>query len=327
MARHKRWSLPNPTEDASLDEAPVVSVVERLFAADHAEQPITADLPVERIDPNPFQARREFPDIDELANAIRQLGFTSRLRVRPHPTEENRFQLVYGERRLRAAVAAELVCVPCEVVRTTDEQMVDIGLAENIQRRDLTPLEEAEALKALMEQRGYSQQQVAERLGKSRGYVQNRLDLLRTPEDVQQLLMHRPDSLKAALVIARLPDAEARRPLIEGFSTGKLSYQDVLAVASDKRQVGSRRATPSESIQSTTPIDATAVAPPRPTVLGRALTDDVPRLLAMLARWRQSVPRGSHGERQALAGFIRDTLMPQADALLAQLSNDATTVE
>ena len=102
---------------------------------------VPREIGVERIEPNPFQARRSFNGIDELAATIKAHGFTSRLRVRPHPSRPNYFQLVYGERRLKAAKAAGLTEVPCEVADHTDSDLIEVGLAENIQRHDLDPLE------------------------------------------------------------------------------------------------------------------------------------------------------------------------------------------
>lgn len=99
--------------------------------------------------PNPFHARKAFPEIDDLAQSIRVHSFTSRLGIRLHAEIEDNYQLVYGERCLHAAIVAGPTDVPCETVRQSDVEKVEIGLAENIQRQDLTPLEEAHALKEL----------------------------------------------------------------------------------------------------------------------------------------------------------------------------------
>ena len=177
MARSRNFAPTDPEEGPIVDDE-----VGRLFESTQARdaQPRLRDLPVERIDPNPFQARRDFSDIDELAQTIRVQGFTSRLRVRPHPDQASRFQLVYGERRLRAAIVAGLTRVPVEIIAHSDDELIEIGLAENIQRQDLTPIEEAQGLQALLERRSYSQRMLADRLGKIRGYVQKRHDLLRS---------------------------------------------------------------------------------------------------------------------------------------------------
>jgi ParB family chromosome partitioning protein len=181
------------------------------------------DVPVDRILPNPFQARQTFDAIDELADAIRAQGFVSRLRLRPHPEHPGYFQLVYGERRLRAARLAGLADVPCEIADHTDAEMIEIGLTENIQRRDLDPLEEAKALQTIIESGGYTLRGLAERLGKSMGYITNRLALLRAPEDVQQLVMQRPAAMLAARDLASVHSPDERRPFIEGIMSGELT--------------------------------------------------------------------------------------------------------
>lgn len=203
--------------------------IERLFEAQQstAQRPIVRDLPVDRIRANPFQARTTFEDIDELAHSIRVHGFISRLRVRPHPMEPDQFQLVYGERRLRAAIAAGLATVPCEIAAHSDEALLEIGLAENIQRQELNPVEEAQAFKRFIEERGYSQLRLADRIGRNVNYVNRRLKLLEIPADVQEMLVQRPDTIVVAREIARLATPDERRPLIEQVVKGDLSTRDV----------------------------------------------------------------------------------------------------
>src|SRR3712207_1016290 len=129
MARSRNFA-PTQTENGPIVDEEVGRLSESTQARD--AQPRLRDLPVERIDPNPFQARREFTDIDGLAQTIRAQGFTSRLRVRPHPDQASRFQLVYGERRLRAAIVAGLTRVPVEIIAHSDDEVIEIGLAANI---------------------------------------------------------------------------------------------------------------------------------------------------------------------------------------------------
>src|ERR671933_1079101 len=110
MARTKRMSLDKVDIAPFAEEDDVDRMYDRRMARTAA--PRLRDLPIDRIEPNPFQPRHEFTAIEELAQVIRQQGFTSRLRVRIHPEAEDRFQLVYGERQLRAAKAAGLTSVP-----------------------------------------------------------------------------------------------------------------------------------------------------------------------------------------------------------------------
>lgn len=323
MARHKRPSL------AQMDASPVMpDTVDEMYDIFLAREtkPLLRDVRIELIEPNPFQARQVFPDIDELAQAIRSQGFTSRLRIRPHPESEGTYQLVYGERRLRAAAAAGLAEVPCEIARHTNAEMAEIGLAENIQRRDLTPLEEAQALKALLDQRGYSQRELAERLGKSHGYVQHRLDLLRAPAEVQQLVAQRPDSLKAARNIARLPDPEQRQALIAAVNDGTLTSHEVaerVRELSDAPTGSVMPITAASRAASTFPTEE-----PRPgghprSALAQILEREVLREDIKFSRWRQALGRAGSDERRAFAAYLRETFLPQAEALLKMAEDSA----
>ena len=185
------------------------------------------DIPIDRIAPNPFQARQRFEGLDELAASIVAQGFITRLRLRLTPGSTNQFQLVFGERRLRAAQIAGLTAVPCEIAPHTDEEMLEMGLAENIQRENLDPLEEAEAFRLYIDKLNYSTRRLAERLGKDVGYINNRLALLRTPTDVQDMVRQRPDSIRAARDIARLTTPEERAPLIQAVVQGRLNSTQV----------------------------------------------------------------------------------------------------
>ena len=291
------------------------------------QRPQTTDLPISRIRPNPFQARRNFDDIEELAAAIRAQGFTTRLRVRPDPSERDSFQLVFGERRLRAAEQAGLTMVPCEVAHHTDDEMIEIGLAENIQRRDLDPLEEARAFQTLIDQRGYTERRLAERIAKDRGYIQNRLALLRAPQDVQQLVAQRPDTLSAARAIAQLPSVEQRQPLIEGVASGTLTHKDVLAL------VNNTSVLPAPPPAVVDHKQGEADVPPKPRERGsgvtassplrQALDRDIPAVRAVLARWRLALPRSKAEERARMLRFIdehRAELEALTEALLSMES-------
>jgi ParB family chromosome partitioning protein len=207
-----------------LRERNVETLIQPLIQPKHT---IQRDIPVERIRPNPFQARRTFTNLDELARSIQIHGFVSRLRVRPDPVDPGYFQLVYGERRWRAAQQAGMTTIPCEIAEHKDEELIEIGLLENIQREDLDPLEEAQAFRTFIDQRGYTIRSLAERLGKSKGYVDNRLALLRAPQDVQQMVAMRPDTVASARLIAQLPSEDERRPLIRGLVEGQIAAADV----------------------------------------------------------------------------------------------------
>ena len=317
MPRRKPSFEPVDHDDTSLEQTPVA----RLFALENAPRPVLRDLMLARIEPNPFQPRQTFPDLEELADVIRVQGFTSRLRVRSHPQKENYFQLVYGERRLRAAALAGLTEVPVEVVEHSDLEMIEIGLAENIQRRDLDPLEEARALRSLMDAHSYSQRRLAERLGKTHGYIQRRLDLLRAPEDVQEMVAARPDTLGAARVLQRLRDPDDRKYLVErvldGSLTGEIAAREAQALI-DRRSSNDPGADDSPTPGLTqTPGDTS-------TEMQRVLGRDANRLMSTMIRWNKVLATATPADARAFATYLREGLLPELEAMLRSADDRAT---
>jgi ParB family chromosome partitioning protein len=186
------------------------------------------------ITPNPYQPRRHFDAerLEELVASIRKHGVLQPLIVR---RVGEGYQLVAGERRLRAAEAAGLQTVPVVVREIAEERLLEIALVENLQREDLDPLEEARALQALVE-RGHSQEEVAALVGKSRPAVANAVRLLQLPEAVQALVASRALSAGHARALVGLPAAEAealaRRAVAED-----LRVRDVERLAQQRRPV------------------------------------------------------------------------------------------
>lgn len=138
------------------------------------------DIPVCLIDANPFQTRQIFDEegIAGLAATIDGVGLLNRILVRPHPDVPGRFQLVHGERRLRACKRLGWDSIPAVVKEVGDEYVADVTLVENLQREDLNPIEEAEGFRRLVDAFGYTAGTLAKRIGKSRSYVANSLRLL-----------------------------------------------------------------------------------------------------------------------------------------------------
>jgi ParB family transcriptional regulator, chromosome partitioning protein len=273
---------------------------EEVFARQASSRTHTPmDIPIDRIQPSPFQIRKTFDDISELAASIRLHGFTSRLWVREHPAQPGMYQLIFGERRLRAAKQAGLTRLPCDVTQFSDVELREIGLTENLQRRDLQPLEEAEGFRQFIDEFGYSVRSLAERIGKDKSYVQSRLSLLRAPDDVRDLVAQRPDTIRAALEISKLPTAEARRPLLDGVARGTLSKESVRTTI---RDLTSRHA-----------------------AANAAGDHDVERLLArdyrsfstMIARWQALQARGA--EEQALVAQYVEAVLSQVRSLMESM--------
>jgi len=146
------------------------------------------EIPVGELDPNPDQPRRTFgrESLEQLAASIREQGVLQPLLVAP--AAGGRYRIIAGERRYRAGRMADLETLPC-IVRDIDAiRQMEVALIENLQREDLNPLEEARGIDALMQQCGYTQEEVSERLGKSRPAVANTLRLLDLPEEVQAMI-------------------------------------------------------------------------------------------------------------------------------------------
>jgi ParB family chromosome partitioning protein len=180
-------------------------------------------IPIEDIEPNPDQPRRALGDLAELTASIREKGILEPLLVRK---VGGRFEIIAGERRYRAAVEAGLGEVPCVVRETSDAEMMELALVENLQRKDLTPFEEADGLKVLAEKYGYTHEAMAEKLGKSRSTITESLSLGVMPEDVRQA--------------CRLADIQSKSVLLQIVRQG--SREKMLGLVERLGREGSTRA-------------------------------------------------------------------------------------
>ena len=174
------------------------------------DSPRVLFLPVDAISPNPNQPRRVFgtQELEELAGSIQALGLLQPLTVR---RRADGWELVAGERRLRAAKLAGLEEVPCISLQIDDQRSSLLALVENLQRKDLDFWEEAKALERLTTVYGLSQEEAAAKVGKSQSAVANKLRLLRLPQDVLSLLRKNGFTERHARALLRLPTAEAQQ--------------------------------------------------------------------------------------------------------------------
>jgi ParB family transcriptional regulator, chromosome partitioning protein len=193
---------------ALLPTKPPAQTVE--VSAEHTGRTVPIDL----IDPNPLQPRRVFHGerLAELAQSIRTNGIIQPLVVR---SSGERYQLIAGERRWRAAKLASVDRVPVVVREIPDERLLEITLIENIQREDLNPIETAVAFDRLGHDLGLSPEQIGERTGKDRTTITNLLRLLQLPQDLQQLVAERRLSAGHARCLLSLPDPEIQREVAE----------------------------------------------------------------------------------------------------------------
>lgn len=179
-------------------------------------------IPVEKLVPGQFQPRRAFDEeaLAALTESVRAQGILQPLLVRPLADRPEHFEIIAGERRWRAAQRAQLHDVPALVRDLDDRDTLQVALIENIQRQDLTPIEEAEAYRRLIEEFGHTQEALAQGVGKSRSHVANMLRLLTLPAGVRGLLDEGKISAGHARALVTLPNAEplAREIVAKGLS-------------------------------------------------------------------------------------------------------------
>jgi len=209
--------------------------VEALAAS--AGAPIGRLIPIDRIDPNPSQPRQVMGDLTELIASIAEQGILEPLVVRQRG---DRFQIVAGERRYQAAVQVGLRELPVVVRDVDDTEMLELALIENLQRKDLTPFEEAEALQGLADQCGYTHEDLARRLGKSRTSITESLTLNAMPGDVRTLCRLADISSKSLLLqVVRQDTPEKMTALIEQMaSQGGPATRQQLRAATRKPKPG-----------------------------------------------------------------------------------------
>ena len=192
------------------------------------------ELPAEKIHPRKDQPRKKFDEdtMQELASSIREHGILQPVLVRP---VENGYEIIAGERRWRAAQLAGLTHVPVVVRDIDDRQAAEISLIENIQRDDLTVVEEAKAYRMLAEQFGYTQETIAEKIGKSRAYVANTLRILNLPEEILQMLEKGELSAGHVRPLLALPTAGEQLAAAKEIVANKMTVRQVENKVKTKR--------------------------------------------------------------------------------------------
>jgi ParB family transcriptional regulator, chromosome partitioning protein len=186
-------------------------------------------ISVDLLDPNPEQPRVDIGDLSELIASVKEFGVLEPILVKSSDVD-GRWMIIAGERRWRAARAAGLRDVPC-IEKDVDERAVaEIALIENMQRKDLTPWEEADGLAALCQRFGYTHEDVARKVGKSRSTVTEALSLASIPEDLREECRRADINVKSLLLqIVRQPDIASMREMIREISGKGLKREDVRA--------------------------------------------------------------------------------------------------
>jgi ParB family transcriptional regulator, chromosome partitioning protein len=205
-------------EAQATDLAPgIVSLIES--RATHAQ---IREVPVDRILPNPAQPRLSYDEesLTELADSIREHGVLQPILVRPVGSQ---FELIAGERRWRASRMAERETIPAIVAEFDEQTALEVSIIENLQREDVSPLEEAAMFRKMTDHFGYSVRQLAQKVGKDKGYVENRLRLTDAPADVRELLSVRKDTISHAYELMKVGDERKRRRLAKRVMAGDLT--------------------------------------------------------------------------------------------------------
>jgi len=265
-------------------------------------------LPVDAIETNREQPRSNLGDLTELAASIRARGVLEPLLVRPVPGS-SRFQLIAGERRFQAALEAGLSHVPCIELRLSDQEALEVALIENLQRKDLTPFEEAEGYRTLHEKYGYTHDQIAAAVGKSRTTITETLRLLAIPPAIRDLCRHADITAKSVLLlIARADSIAEMERRVQEIAEGNLDRQAARLLASKEAREGPSEAAQRDQARASTTAahDSTGESPSR--------------FRPLQIRYRPAPDAAVHLSLSIRRpGVTREDLIATVEALLAQL--------
>jgi ParB family transcriptional regulator, chromosome partitioning protein len=215
-------------EAQATDLAPgIVSLIES-----RATRAQIREVPVDKILPNPAQPRLSYEEdsLTELADSIREHGVLQPILVRPIG---GKYELIAGERRWRASRMAERETIPAIVVEFDEETALEVSIIENLQREDVSPLEEA-AMFRKMTDLGYSVRQLAQKIGKDKGYVENRIRLAEAPIEIRELVSVRKDTLSHAYELMKVTDERTRKRLAKRVAAGDLTLARLRAITGGK---------------------------------------------------------------------------------------------
>ena len=206
-----------------------------------SEEPIGRMISVDDIEPDPSQPRGALGDLTELTQSVEDKGVLEPILVRPHPDGPEAgktYRIISGERRFQAALAAGLIQIPAIEMDASEEEALEIALIENLQRQDLNPFEEGEGYRRLAEIHGYTHEEIAQAVGRSRTVITESLGLLEIPPAVREAAIGLGVTTKSTLLqVLKLSDDPAEMvELLERVAAQGLSRDDLRALASRKKQ-------------------------------------------------------------------------------------------
>jgi ParB family chromosome partitioning protein len=209
--------------------------VEQLVRAD--ELPVGRRIPIHLIEANPNQPRNSMGDLTELTKSITDKGVLEPILVRPK--DDGRYTIISGERRFRAALEAGLTEIPCIEMEVPDNELLEIALIENLQRKDLSPFEEADGFRALQEKHAYTHEQIADAVGKSRVTITEALAIGRLPAAVQHECRRADiESRSFLLELGRLKDEDLMLAMVAAMARGEDMSRDSLREAKREKRRG-----------------------------------------------------------------------------------------
>lgn len=288
------------------------AIVSLLSPESHTRSVGVRIVPIDRIESNPQQPRLSFNQetLDELTASIREHGVLQPILVRP--IGSNRYQLVAGERRWRASRQAGLATIPALIEDLDDDTALEISIIENLQREDISTLDEAAMYDRMVREHGYSIRKLAEKLGKDKGYIENRLRLADAPVELRELVSLRKDTLSHAYELMKVDDPKKRRRLAEQVARGELTLIKL------REKIEGRRGRPVRSTQDENgPLDATNAAEfeaQAPTEDGWSSDPHVPVVLT-----DDSLINAKHSLAEALDELVGVLRSPDAVASIASV--------
>jgi len=210
-----------------------IDTIERQIYEDTSKEEIM-EINLSELRPNPYQPRKVFKDeaLKELANSIKEHGVFQPIIVKK---SIKGYEIIAGERRYRASKLAGLEKIPAIIRDFTDKQMMEIALLENLQRENLNIIEEALAYKAMIEKLGLTQDELSQRVGKSRSHITNILGILRLPKEIQGMIIEGKLTMGHARVISKLESTEQMNELATKIVEEKLPVRDVEHITEDNK--------------------------------------------------------------------------------------------
>ena len=230
--QEKRKALGRGLESLFSDDITSFEEIEESIVDEAKKNNEVVELPLSELRPNPYQPRKIFDDeaLNELASSIKEHGVFQPIIVKK---TIKGYDIVAGERRYRASKKAGLTTIPAIVKDFTDDEMMNIALLENLQREDLSAIEEANAYKAMLDNYQITQEELANRVGKSRSHITNMLGLLKLPKNVQDLVLYNKLSMGHARVLSKLEDSVKIEELADKVIKEDLSVRELESLSND----------------------------------------------------------------------------------------------